>query len=195
MPAPMTRALPLDLDDWLARPAVRTRHRRVARADPEALWAAAASLRLDETGTLGRLVRWRIPGLPTGQTFHGLFASPPFTELAAGEQWSVSGLVGRIWTLRRDYPLVEDADAFAAWDRPGTVRVLFAHWVEPLGDGRSALHSEARVAPTDRRAALRLRALWTVVGPWERLIGGEALARAARRAERTGSDPEVPETL
>jgi hypothetical protein len=35
-----------------------------------------------------------------------------------------------------------------------------------------------------RRAALRLRALWTVVGPWERLIGGEALGRAARGAER-----------
>jgi hypothetical protein len=61
--------------------------------------------------------------------------------------------------------------------------VLFAHWVEPGRDGGSTLVSEARVAPVDRAAALRLRALWTVVGPCERLIGGEALARAARRAE------------
>ncbi len=188
MSVPVTDALPLDLDDWLARPAVRTRHRRVARTTPDALWAAARSLRLDETGALGRLVRWRIPGLPHGITFQGMLAAPPFALLAEGERWSVSGLVGRIWTLRRDYPVVDAPEAFAAWDGPGTVRVLFAHWVEPAGDGRAALVSEARVAPVDRAAAVRLRALWTVVGPWERLIGGEGLARAARRADPRGSE-------
>ena len=61
------------------------------------------------------------------------------------------------------------------------VRVLFAHWVTDEAE----LISEARVAPVDRGAALRLRALWTVIGPWERLIGGEALARAVRLAEQT----------
>jgi hypothetical protein len=79
---------------------------------------------------------------------------------------------------------LEGADAFRAWAQPGTVRVLFAHWIEPGADGRNALLSEARVAPVDRAAALRLRALWALMGPFERLIGGEALARAARRAER-----------
>lgn len=167
-----------DLDTWLPDPAIRTRHRRVADgATPEALWAAAGALRVDETGPLGRVVRWRIPGLPADVTFRELFASPPFTVLAEGDGWSVSGLAGRIWTLRRDYPQLEDARAFAAWAQPGTVRVLFAHWVEG-----AALVSEARVAPVDRGAALRLRALWTVVGPAERLIGGEALGRVTRRA-------------
>jgi hypothetical protein len=175
--------LPFDLDAWLPAPAIRTRHRRATAATPQHLWDAAGALRVDATGPLGRLVRWRIPGLPAGETFRGLFAAPPFTVLATGERWSVSGLVGRIWTLRRDYPRVEDAEAFAAWAQPGTVRVLFAHWVVDGPDGGSALLSEARVAPVDRGAALRLRALWTVVGPWERLIGGEALARAARTAE------------
>ncbi|HWI72678.1 MAG TPA: hypothetical protein VNT55_12055 [Baekduia sp.] len=175
----------LDLDAWLPQPAIRTRHRREAHATPAALWHAAGALRVDATGPLGRLVHWRIPGLPHGVTFRGLFAAPPFTVLAEGDGWSVSGLVGRIWTLRRDYPHVGDAGAFASWAQPGTARVLFAHWVEAAGaDGRAALVSEARVAPVDRGAALRLRALWTLVGPWERLIGGEALARAARAAER-----------
>jgi hypothetical protein len=182
----MPETLPLDLDAWLADPQVRTCHRRVAHADAATLWAAAATLRLDETGPLGHLVRWRIPGLPREVTFRGMFAAPPFTVLAEGDGWSVSGLVGRIWTLRRDYPRLDDAEAFASWSARGTVRVLFAHWTEPAGDGRSALVSEARVAPLDRSAALRLRALWAVVGPWERLIGGEALARAARRAEARG---------
>jgi hypothetical protein len=174
----------LDLDAWLPEPAIRTRHRREADATPAALWDAAGALRVDATGPLGRLVRWRIPGLPGPVTFRELFAAAPFTVLAEGERWSVSGLVGRIWTLRRDYPHVADAGAFAGWSQAGTVRVLFAHWVEEDPDGGgAALLSEARVAPVDRGAALRLRALWTVVGPWERLIGGEALARAARAAE------------
>ncbi len=172
----------LDLDAWLPGPAIRTRHRRASPAAPGALWDAAGALRVDATGPLGRVIRWRIPGLPPDVTFRALFAQPPFTVLAEGERWSVSGLAGRIWTLRRDYPRLEDADAFRAWAQPGTVRVLFAHWVEPDGDGGSALVSEARVAPVDRGAALRLRALWAVVGPAERFIGGEALARAARGA-------------
>ncbi|HWH95446.1 MAG TPA: hypothetical protein VNT03_16410 [Baekduia sp.] len=175
--------LPIDLDAWLPAPVIRTRHRRAARADPDALWAAAGALRVDATGSLGRLVRWRIPGLPPDVTFRGLFARPPFTVLAEGERWSISGLVGRIWTLRRDYPALPTAEAFTGWDQPGTARVLFAHWVTAGADGRAVLSSEARVAPVDRGAALRLRALWTVVEPWERLIGGEALARAARAAE------------
>jgi hypothetical protein len=100
-----------------------------------------------------------------------------------GEGWSASGLCGRIWTLRRDYPRIEGADDFAAWDEPGTVRVLLAHWVEPGEDGRHTLVSEARIQPVDRGASLRLRALWALVGHLERLVGGEVLRIAARRAE------------
>jgi hypothetical protein len=40
------------------------------------------------------------------------------------------------------------------------------------------------VEPVDRSAGLRLRALWALVGRLERLIGGEALRVAVRRAER-----------
>ena len=103
--------------------------------------------------------------------------------LDEGERWSVSGLCGSVWTLKRDYPRLEGPEDFHAWDRSGTVRVLFAHWVEEDGDGRATLVSESRVKPVDRRGALRLRALWAVVGRFERLIGGEALQVAARRAE------------
>jgi hypothetical protein len=171
------------LDDWLANPAVRTRHHRRSSADAERLWAAAGSVSLSDARTLSRLVRWRIPGLRTDQTFREMLANYPFCLLAEGEQWSMSGLCGRIWTLQRDYPRLDGPDDFRAWDEPGTVRVLFAHWVVPDGDG-SSIVSEARVAPVDRRAALRLRSLWVVIGVFERLIGGEALALAAEHAER-----------
>jgi hypothetical protein len=174
------------LDDWMANPAVRSLHRRRAAAPPRDLWAAAGDLRLSDTRTLGRLVRWRIPGTPPGQTFRGLLAEYPFVVLDAGERWSISGLCGRIWTLSRDYPRLAGAEAFRSWDEPGTVRVLFAHWVQEDGAGASAIFSEARVEPVDRAAELRLRSLWLVVGMFERLIGAESLEMAAARAEGRG---------
>ena len=61
--------------------------------------------------------------------------------------------------------------------------MAFGHWVEAGEDGRAELVSEARVEPVDARAGLRLRALWTVIGGFERLVGAEPLALAARRAE------------
>ena len=107
--------------------------------------------------------------------------------LDEGDTWSVSGLCGRIWTLQRDYPRLRGPEDFRAWDERGTVRVLFAHWAEPGTDGQSTLVSEARVDPVDATARLRLKALWTVIGPFERLVGAEPLTVAARRAESTAA--------
>lgn len=170
------------LDAWLPDPQIRARHHRSSAADPDTLWAAANTVRLDQTRTIGHLVRWRIPGVAPEQSFAGLLQDDPFIVLDAGEHYSISGLCGRIWTRARDYPLLDGPDAFRAWHAPRTVRVLFAHWVEPASDGRSTLVSEARVAPTDRVGAMRLRSLWLVVGPFERLIGAEPLALAAAEA-------------
>ena len=179
MPAP-------DLNAWLPDPQVRSRHRREARADAGTLWEAASQVRLDDTRTLGRLVRWRIPGTTGDQTFRAMFSRYPFTVLDEGDDWSVSGLCGRIWTLARDYPRLGGPEDFASWDDSGTARVLFAHWVEPLENGRSALYSEARVHALDRTAALRLRGLWLVVSRFERVIGAEPLPLAVRSAEAAG---------
>ena len=172
------------LDAWLGSPSVRTHHRRAARATPEALWDCAMAVRLDETRSLGRLVRWRIPGLAPGITYRELFRGDPFTVLEVDERLLINGLCGRIWTLARDYPSLDGPEDFAGWDEPGTVRVLLGHWIEDAGDGRAELVSEARVEPVDRSAALRLRALWTVIGRFERLVGAEPLELAAQRAER-----------
>ena len=172
-----------DLDAWLPDPQVRTRHRHVAEADADRLWHAAETVRLLDAPTLGRAVRWRIPGTSLEEGYRDLLRRYPFAVIAEGGRWSVSGMCGRIWTLRRDYPRIEGADDFGAWEERGTVRVLLGHWIEEDGPGRNALVSEARIKPVDGRAALRLRALWAVVGHLERLIGGEVLRVAARRAE------------
>jgi hypothetical protein len=176
----------LRLDPWVRDPAIRIHHRRRARADPDALWQAASRVRLRDTRSLGRMVRWRIPGLDPALTYHDLFRGEPFTVLEENERLLVSGLVGRIWTVARDYPRLDGPEAFAAWQRRGTARVLFAHWVEAV-DGGAELVSEARVEAVDRMAGLRLRALWSVVGPFQRLVAAEPLALAARAAEASDS--------
>jgi hypothetical protein len=175
---------PTDLmDAWLPDPAVCTHHRRRADSSADDLWHAAADLPLSDTRTLGRLVRWRIPGLARDLTYGELFRDYPFTVLDEGQHHLLTGLCGRIWTLARDYPRLADPGAFAAWDEPGTVRVLFGHWVRPVGDG-AELVSEARVAPTDRSASLRLKVLWKAIGPFERLVGAEAISAASARSRR-----------
>jgi hypothetical protein len=171
------------LDAWLPDPTVRTRHARRADSPPEDLWRAANELRLSDTRTLGRLVRWRIPDLARGLTYGELFRGYPFVVVDEGEDYMLAGLCGRIWTLARDYPRLDGPEAFAAWDEPGTVRVLFGHWVRADDDG-AELVSEARVQPTDRSASLRLRALWKVIGPFERLVGAEAISAASARSRR-----------
>jgi len=173
-----------NLDTWLPDPQVRTRHRASAQAGADRLWQAAGSVRLRDAPLLGRAVRWRIPGTLADESFRDLFREYPFRVIAEGSRWSVSGMCGRIWTLRRDYPRIEGADDFLAWDERGTVRVLLAHWIEPDGPGQNALVSEGRIKPVNGQAGVRLRALWAVVGHFERLIGGEVLPIAAGRAER-----------
>ncbi len=171
------------LDRWLPRAAIHTYHRRASTADTDELWQAALGLRLSDTRALGRLVRWRIPGTAAGQSFGQLLRAYPFTILEEDRNLLISGLCGRIWTLARDYPALADSAAFCDWHEAGTVRVAFAHWIAPCLDGRAELASEARVQPVDRAAALRLRALWRMVGPFDRLVGTEALTTAIRRAE------------
>lgn len=120
-------------------------------------------------------------------SFRDLLRCYPFTVLAEGDWWSISGLCGRLWTLTRDYPTLEGPDDFLQWSQPGTARVLIAHWVEPDGEGGAVLCNESRISPVDRSAAARLRALWAVLGRLERLVGGEVLGAAARRAEGTAT--------
>jgi hypothetical protein len=163
---------------------VAARRRRADPARPADVWRAARGIRLADTRALGRLVRWRIPGTPAAQTYDELFRAYPFTVLDEGEHHLVSGLCGRIWTLERDYPRLADAAEFAGWQQAGTVRVVFAHWVLPRGDRDAELCSEARVKPVDRASALRLKALWAVIGRFEPLVASEPLSQAARRAAR-----------
>lgn len=148
------------------------------------LWDAARTVKLSDTRLLGRLVRWRIPGTSRRMPYYELFSSPPFAVFHQDESSLVSGLVGKIWTLRRDYPRLSSPDEFLQWSQPGTVKVLFANWAEPLDGGGAALASEARVAATDRDGRIGLRAVRPLVAASNGLIASEGIAAAVRLAEK-----------
>jgi len=174
-----------DLDKWLPDPALRVVHRRESAASADELWEAARAVSLSDTAVLGRLVRWRIPGLPRNEGFDQLFRQPPFLVLEEGERMLVSGLVGRIWTLRRDYPELQSPDEFREWSQGGTARVVIANWVTD-GDGnggRSALSVEARVEAIGTRGRLGVRAVRPVVRSFQHLVGSDGITAAVRRAE------------
>jgi hypothetical protein len=175
-----------ELDSWLANPTLRVAHRRVSSASPDSLWAAATSLRLDQSPALGRLVQWRIPGTHGDLAFDRMFREPPFLVLAEREQrFLVSGLVGRIWTLRRDYPRLREPQEFRDWSRRGTARVLIANWVTEEPDG-AALCAEARVQAIGAQGHVGVGAVRPLVRAFEHLLGAETLGAAIRVAEGGG---------
>ena len=172
------------LDGWLQDPAVRVAHRSTSRASPEALWTAAREIELAQTRMLGRLIRWRIPDVAPQTTFEGLFRNQPFAVLEEGERALVSGLVGRIWTLRRDYPALADPEEFRGWSTPGTAKVLFAHWVEPDDATGSWLRSEVRVKAFGAQGRVGLASVRPLISGFQNLVASDAMAAAIRKAER-----------
>lgn len=177
-----------DLDRWLPEPGLRISHRRESEAPAGLLWDAAQQVRLRDTARLGRLIGWRIPGVDGDVAFTDLFQNPPFIALEAGyEQALVSGLVGRIWTLRRDYPRLTDPQQFRDWSTRGTARVMFANWIEPAGEGRCALVSETRVQAFGAQGRVGLAAVRPLVTTFHNLIGSDGIAAAVRRAEHERS--------
>lgn len=177
----MTGATP-DLDRWLADPAIRVAYRRASTAEPAALWAAAQQVTLADAALLGRLVRWRIPGLDRGTRFDDLFREPPFLVLDASPHGLVAGLAGRIWTLRRDYPRLASPAEFDDWSATGTARVVIATWVTGDSNG-GTLHAEARVEAIGVRGRLGVRAVRPLVNRFGPLVGSDGLAAAVRRAQ------------
>lgn len=167
---------------------LRISHQRQSSATPEQLWEAARAIRLADTQRLGRLIRWRIPGVAPETGFDELFRNPPFAVLHEEAGVLVSGLVGRIWTLRRDYPRIVSAEEFRDWSTRGTARVLFASWVAPGASKPAVLRSEVRVKVFGAQGRIGLAAVRPLVSAFHNLVGSDGIEAAVRRAEGRGSE-------
>jgi hypothetical protein len=174
-----------DLDHWLAKPSIRVAYRRESDAPAERLWQASREVKLSDTRRLGRIIRWRIPDLAPDISFDEMFRAPPFIVLSDDEERTLlSGLVGRIWTLRRDYPRLGDPEEFREWSTGGTAKVLFANWVEEAPSGRAALRSEVRVEAIGAQGRIGVAAVRPLVGAFGNLVGSDGIEAAVRAAER-----------
>jgi len=171
-----------DLDHWLAKPSMRVAYRRESDATPERLWDACREVTLSDTRRLGRIIRWRIPGLAADLKFDEMFRAPPFIVLTEDDgHVLISGLVGRIWTLRRDYPRLNDPGEFREWSTPGTAKVVFANWIE---EGRTAVCAEVRVAAIGAQGRIGIAAVRPLVSAFGSLVGSDGLEAAVRLAEQ-----------
>lgn len=172
-----------DLDSWLPNPSIRVSHRRSSAASVDELWTAAQTVRLRDTQLLGRLVRWRIPGTSGELRFDELFRRPPFLVLHEDARVLLAGVVGRIWTLRRDYPELAGPEDFANWSSRGTARVLFATWAAGPEGGRAELCAEVRAEAFGGQGRVGMTSVKPLVRAFHSLIGSDGIAAAVRLAE------------
>jgi hypothetical protein len=172
------------LDTWLPEHQVHIRYARSSSAAPEDLWAAANEIKLSDTRTMRRLIRWRLGRHAPGgdETYREFFRSGIFTLLEEGERFSVSGVAGRIWAPSGDYARFESSDEYREWSQRGTAKVVVCTEVHEHERG-SEIVSEARVQILGGRARILFRGSWALVGPFGRYVGSEVLAAAVRRAE------------
>jgi hypothetical protein len=172
------------LDAWLPDPHARTWHVRSSPAPPERLWEAATAVRVRDTVALRPLIMLRFGGdAPTvDTTFRELFRRHPFVLLEEGERSSISGLAGHLWSPRGDFARLDGPEDYRGWEEPGTARVAVLNAVRARSGGGSEIVAETRVRCVDRRALLRFRPYWAVVGPFSRFIRIDLLGAAVRRA-------------
>jgi hypothetical protein len=104
-------------------------------------------------------------------------------ELSAAPDRVEYGLISQPWQITGGESVRFDSpQEFAAFARPGFVRVQVDFWAEPLSGG-SRLRTATRIRATDPESLRQFKRYWRVVGPGSGLIRREWLRAARRRAE------------
>ena len=85
-------------------------------------------------------------------------------------------------------------DAFAAFNEPGYVRIVWSLRADPEGAGRSIFRTETRAIATDPVSRARFRRYWSLASPGigliRRLLLRPLKSEAERRAHAAGSDTQ-----
>ena len=163
---------------------MRSLQRRASSADPDRLWEAAGRTQVGDTRILRPLIGARLgPHAPSADTtFRELFRSGIFTLLEEGDQYSISGIAGCLWSPRGDYARFESAADYKEYEPPGRAKGAVLTLVREHERG-SEIVTEIRVWCTDRGAWMRFRPVWLIVAPFMRFVRMELLRQVTRRAE------------
>jgi hypothetical protein len=157
------------LDRWLPEHDVQELHDVRVAASPEVAFAAAVGMPVAPDALVRTLFRLR--GLSGGGTVEGAIRAIGFAELERSPTLLVLGAGGRPWRPR---------GGLVGWEQSseGQVRMAFALWAEPEGDG-ARLATETRVLALGASAQRAFRRYWLVVGPFSALIRRRWLKAAA----------------
>jgi hypothetical protein len=194
------------LDGLLPRYDFNEVHTRVVAAPPDQVFAAVKAVTLREMPLVrllfalrsvpARLARRR--GLPLAGS-EPLFAQMlefGFTLLAEDPgREVVAGGVAQMWKRGGKTASISDGEEFAAFDRPGYVKVAMTFLLVEQ-DGGTRLETETRVLATDAKSYEGFARYWRLIRPGSAAIRRVFLRAIARRAERTpgGSPSSVRHT-
>jgi hypothetical protein len=171
--------IPANLDAWLPRYDVRTRHERIVACPPAEALAIALRLPVGSdliVRTLFRLRGYGAPSAPMGEFFsHG-----DFIELERTPTRFTFGLAGR---LRGEPRRARTSDDWRAWPAPG-LKIAADICAEPYAGGHTRLSTETRVLALDRRSRILFRLYWLAVRPFSTLIRRRWLRAISARAAR-----------
>jgi hypothetical protein len=152
----------------------RVRHGELAQALPiRALFALRNLMMRDAGGSASSVRIDDLRSSPDRPGFQVLADDPP-REVALGA-------IGQVWRPRIPFVHVAGANAYAAFDDRGFVKVAWAVRVVPLDDSAGCrVEIEVRVSATDPASWRKFRWYFAVIGPFSRYIRRSLLRALAR---------------
>jgi hypothetical protein len=183
------------LDGLLPRYDFNEVHARVVAAPPDPVFAAMKAVTLREMPLVRLLFALRsVPARLAGRRGLPLAGDEPlfaqmlefgFTLLAeAPGREVVAGGVAQMWKRGGKAASITDGEEFAAFDRPGYVKVAL-NFLLVEQDGGTRLETETRVLATDANSYEGFARYWRLIRPGSAAIRSVWLRAIARRAERT----------
>jgi hypothetical protein len=189
------------LDRFMPTYEVVERHRTYVAAPAAVTLAAASEMDLQQL----RLVRYLFKGRelilrskpdekPRPRGIIALTRSLGWGVLAETPSEIVMGAVTQPWESDVVFRAVAP-EAFASFNDPGYVKIVWTLRADALGDNASIFRTETRAVATDAVARLRFRRYWSFLSPGivliRRVTLGPVRAEAERRARELQSRPEV----
>ena len=189
------------LDRFMPDYDIVERHSIRVAAPPEATFAAACEMDLQESAILRAIFRARelvLGAQPVGTRLPqgllaqtkalgwGALAEEPGREI-------VMGAVTRPWEANPRFRALPPEE-FAAFSEPGYVKIAWTLRVDPAGAAASVHRTETRAVATDGLARRKFRRYWAAVSPGIVLIRRIAVRLVKRRAERISSCRETGKT-
>jgi hypothetical protein len=190
------------LDRFMPTCEVLERHQVRIRAPAEMTLAAASEMDLRRSPIVRAIFKGRewLMGSQPGRDLEPQAFVPQMLAIGWGMLGTipgreiVMGAVTQPWkadVVFRPLP----PDAFATFDEPDHVKIVWTLRADPVGAAESIFRTETRVATTSPSARLKFRRYWSLLSPGIVLIRRVSLGMVKADAERRARDGSPSPTL